>query len=112
MEKKQDASKLIAETILEGLKNGTAPWTKPWTPGQCISPYNPTTGTVYKGVNFVYLSMLGKEDPRWLTYKQGADQGWQVRKGERGRTIQFWKFTDEKLNPLTGEKELVKLERP
>ena len=112
MEKKQDASKLIAETILEGLKNGTAPWTKPWTPEQCISPYNPTTGTVYKGVNFVYLSMLGKEDPRWLTYNQGAAQGWQVRKGERGRTIQFWKFTDEKLNPLTGEKELVKLERP
>ena len=109
---KNDTAGTIANTIIEGLKNGTAPWTKPWTPEQCIAPYNPTTGADYKGVNFIYLSMLGKPDPRWLTYKQGAAHGWQVRKGEKGRTIQFFKFTDEKLNPSTGEIELVKLERP
>ena len=32
----------------------------------------------------------GYEDPRWMTYKQAADQGWQVRKGEKETQIEFW----------------------
>ena len=30
-------------------------------------------------------------DPRWATYKQAAERGWQVRKGERGTTAYFFK---------------------
>jgi antirestriction protein ArdC len=30
-------------------------------------------------------------DPRWATYKQAEDRGWQVRKGERGTTGYFFK---------------------
>jgi antirestriction protein ArdC len=30
-------------------------------------------------------------DPRWATYKQAADKGWQVKKGERGTTAYFFK---------------------
>jgi antirestriction protein ArdC len=30
-------------------------------------------------------------DPRWATYKQAEDRGWQVRKGERGTTGFFFK---------------------
>ena len=36
------------------------------------------------------VSQKGYEDPRWMTYKQAADQGWQVRKGEKGTQIEFW----------------------
>jgi antirestriction protein ArdC len=25
-----------------------------------------------------------------MTYKQAADQGWQVRRGEKGTQIEFW----------------------
>ena len=32
----------------------------------------------------------GYEDPRWMTYKQAAENGWQVRKGEKGTHIEFW----------------------
>jgi putative DNA primase/helicase len=109
---KKNTTNTIADTIIEGLKNGTAPWTKPWTPEQCAAPFNPVTGTVYKGVNFVYLSMVGKSDPRWMTYKQAQSQGWQVRSGEHGRSIQFWKFNEENTDPATGQKETVRRERP
>ena len=109
-------SQQIASTILEAVKTGTAPWQKRWTPEQCITPYNPVSGTVYKGVNLSYLSIIqsieNRPDPRWLTYKQANDNGWQVRRGERGRSIQFWMFDREQVNPQTGEKERVRLERP
>jgi len=34
----------------------------------------------------------GYEDPRWMTYKQAAENGWQVRKGEEGTHIEFWEL--------------------
>lgn len=114
--KLNSTSQQIASTILEAVKTGTAPWQKPWTPEQCITPYNPVSGTVYKGVNLSYLSIIqsieSRADPRWLTYKQASDNGWQVRRGEHGRSIQFWMFDREQVNPQTGEKERVRLERP
>ena len=29
-------------------------------------------------------------DSRWVTYKQAAKEGWQVKPGERGTQIEFW----------------------
>jgi antirestriction protein ArdC len=37
----------------------------------------------------------GFDDPRWLTYKQAAANGWQVRAGEKGTQIEFWQFGEE-----------------
>jgi antirestriction protein ArdC len=34
---------------------------------------------------------FGSGDPRWATYKQAAERGWQVKKGERGTTAYFFK---------------------
>src|SRR5213078_2645332 len=36
----------------------------------------------------------GYEDPRWLTYHQAQENGWQVRRGEKGTQIEFWQFPD------------------
>ncbi len=58
-----------------------------------------------------------------MTYKQANDAGAQVRKGEKGTGIQYWKFVDEhnkkddEGKPLVDKqgkpiKETVKLERP
>lgn len=32
----------------------------------------------------------GYDDPRWMTYKQASDNGWQVRRGEKGTQIEYW----------------------
>jgi len=109
----KNKSEIIAQTIIDGLKNGTAPWIKPWTPEQSIAPYNPVTGTRYKGVNFLYLATLGKPDPRWMTFKQAQQNGWQVKQGSKGTIIQFWKFGDKQDEKTDDQAENeTKRERP
>jgi len=86
----------VAGAIVEQLKGGTAPWVKPWQPGERFMPYNPTSGKAYRGMNAVWLmsraEARGYGDPRWMTYRQAQEARAQVRKGEAGSVIQFWKW--------------------
>lgn len=112
---KKNKSQDMAQDIIESLKNGTAPWVKPWAADQNIIPHNPISGTRYKGVNSIYLTMQGKPDPRWVTFNQAQKKGWQVKKGTKGTTVQFWQFEkDKKTKDESGKivTEKVKLERP
>jgi putative DNA primase/helicase len=117
----------VADALIRQLENGTAPWQKPWKPGERFMPYNPATGSEYRGMNAVWLlsvaDLRGYGDARWLTYKQGESQGAQVRKGERGTPVQYWKFretkpvNDEQGRPVLDEtgapkRVTVELERP
>ena len=63
--------------------------------GSTLLPINPTTGKRYRGINAIQLMSQGRVDQRWLTYKQAAAAGAQVRKGEHGTAIQYWKFSEE-----------------
>ncbi len=115
----------ISETLIKKLKEGTAPWQKPWRAGNSnnFMPHNFTTGNRYRGINALVLMSQEREDGRWLTYKQASALGAQVQKGEMGTTIQYWKTTEQinKLDangkPMKDEqgkpiKVTVKLERP
>jgi N12 class adenine-specific DNA methylase/antirestriction protein ArdC/phage/plasmid primase-like uncharacterized protein len=116
---------VIAEKLIEQLQQGTAPWQRPWQPGEpsAFSPMNPITGKRYRGINAIQLMMEGRADQRWLTYKQAAAAGGQVMKGEKGTPVQYWKFTEEQvIKDENGKPRLndqgekltlsVKLERP
>ena len=122
MTAKQPFHQVVAEQLIKDLQAGTAPWQRPWDAVSRL-PENPTTGNRYKGINALQLLSQGHDDPRWMTYRQAAAAGAQVRKGEKGTPIQYWKFTEEKAkvddngNPVTDAqgnavKETVKLERP
>lgn len=115
----------VAEKLIELLEAGTAPWQKPWEPGRPGAgvPMNPTSGKRYKGINAVFLAAQGYDDPRWMTYNQAHAQGAQVRKGEHGTPVQYWKFSEEQPRldangqPVIGadgkaETVHVQLERP
>lgn len=120
----KDYIEKVASSIIDQLEQGTAPWLKPWEPGQLRLPYNPTTGKEYRGMNSLWLHMQGKEDPRWLTFNQGKAEGANVRKGEKGTHIVYWKFSEERtlkdengrpvIDDETGKakKVNVQLERP
>ena len=97
MEPKKPFHEVVAEKLIEQLKAGTAPWQKPWQPGEpnSLMPMNPTTGKRYKGINAIHLMAQGRDDSRWMTYKQAAAAGAQVRKGEKGTPVQYWKFSEE-----------------
>ena len=113
----------FAEKIIAKLEEGTAPWQKPWTPGQYVAPYNPESGTVYKGINHLGLSLEGYEDPRWMTFKQAEAAGYRIKKGSHATTIVYYQFSreEDKLDddgkPVLGEngepeKVTVLLSRP
>ena len=93
----------VAEKLIEQLRQGTAPWQKPWVPGEpgANMPVNPVTGKRYRGINVLQLMMQERADQRWLTYKQAEAAGAQVLRGEKGTSIQYWKFSEEQ--PLTDE---------
>ena len=123
-EEKKPFHQRVADKLIEQLKQGTAPWQKPWeTTGSSGLPFNPTTGKRYRGVNVLNLMSEGRVDNRWLTYKQAAAQGAQVRKGEKGSLVQYWQFEEERVvrdesgKPVLDaegrqRKEKVELERP
>jgi len=91
---RRDHYQEVTDRIVAALEAGTRPWKQPWENGAPGSPLNATTGRRYHGINVLLLSMtsftLGG-DPRFCSYKQASDRGWQVRKGERGTTVFFFK---------------------
>jgi antirestriction protein ArdC len=111
---KSDHRQDVTDSIVKLLEEGVAPWQKPWE--GLSSPENPTTEKAYRGGNAVHLLATavfrGYQDPRWMTYKQAAEHGWQVNKGEKGTQIEFWeaknksedKSPSEDLSPDKGEK--------
>ncbi|MGH9613550.1 MAG: ArdC family protein, partial [Bryobacteraceae bacterium] len=89
---KRDHRREVTDSIIKMLEEGVAPWQKPWK--GAAMPFNPTTDRAYRGGNALHLLATGiargSEDPRWLTYKQATEQGWQVHRGEKGTHIEFW----------------------
>ena len=81
----------FADAIIEQIRQGTAPWQKPWGPGERVLPANVDTGRSYSGGNSLHLAAVaqsrGYGDVRWGTYRQIQARGGQVRKGEQGTRI-------------------------
>ena len=90
---RRDFREEVTNNIIAMLEKGVAPWQKPWEASGSM-PMNPTTGRSYRGGNAIHLMATamhkGYDDPRWATYKQAANEGWQVKHGERGTQIEFW----------------------
>src|SRR5580692_8184406 len=103
----RDFRQEVTESIIQMLERGVAPWQKPWQPGASSLgiPFNPTSEREYRGGNAIHLMasglQRGYQDPRWMTYKQAADNGWQVRRGEKGTQIEYWevKQASDKTQP-------------
>ena len=121
---KQSFSDRVATELIEQIKQGTAPWQKPWDGRDLQAPVNAITGKPYRGANNVWLSMMQpSDDNRWLTYNQAESIGAQVRKGEKGTTVEYWKFEEDHIKKDKDGKEVLddkgkpiivrhKLERP
>lgn len=83
-----DIRQIITDKIIALLERGTNSSGPRWTGGKATGlPINAKTGEAYHGINVLMLwaEMAEKtySSSQWLTYKQAADLGGQVRKGER-----------------------------
>ena len=82
------------------MEEGTAPWQKPWKPGEVAVPRSLSTGRDYRGGNSLHLMAVaqqkGYSDPRWGTFDHIKYAGGAVRKGEKGTRVVWWDFSQTK----------------
>ena len=113
---KQDVYEQITQAVIEAIESGAGVYRMPWH--NLETPVNATNQKPYRGINSVVLWAIAQKqgyvNSQWATYRQWHDLGAQVRKGERGATVVFWKFFDESgesETPDVDEEEQTKQQR-
>lgn len=81
-----DVYELVTQRILEKLEAGTVPW-QTSSIARVGLPRNFSTGKTYSGINVFLLASLEFQSPYFMTYRQAAEMGGHVRKGEKGFPI-------------------------
>ena len=96
----------VTNRIVAAIEAGTPPWVRPWSVTD-QRPHNAATKRPYRGINTVLLGLeaglKGYASGAWLTYRQAAALGGQVRGGERGTSVVLYKL--QEIREATGEKE-------
>ena len=103
---RRDIEQEVTDKVIAQLEKGVAPWRKSWATGEGLALRE--NGQPYRGYNQFILSMSGYASPFWFTYKKASELGGQVRKGEKGTSIHFFKplaITDKD----TGEDKKIPL---
>lgn len=97
----------VTNTIIGQLEKGAIPWIKPWK-ADSTADHNLVSKKPYRGINRLLLGLSvmghGFHSNTWATYKQFAEAGAQVQKGEKGTHIVFFKPIAGKTNS-EGETE-------
>lgn len=131
MNEKQDVYTRVTNKIIADLERGNLTWLQPWQSGHAageISKPLRAIGKPYQGINVIMLWASAMEQgfdcPIWLTYKQAAELGGQVRKGEKGSLVVYAdKITRTETNDkgedvetaipfMKGYKEFLKIDFP
>ncbi|MCP1549461.1 MULTISPECIES: zincin-like metallopeptidase domain-containing protein [Methylobacteriaceae] len=91
-----DVHHAVTDKIIATMEAGEAgQWTCPWHRTGGGLPRNALTGKAYRGINTLSLwvgaQAAGYSDDRWATYKQWAELGTQVKRGERSTLVVFFK---------------------
>ena len=96
MTEKLDVYSRVTNKIVADLERGNLTWLQPWQAGHQAGPVSRPLragGKAYRGVNVLMLWAAAMEKgyscPLWLTYKQAAELGGQVRKGEHGSLVVY-----------------------
>lgn len=91
---KRDLYQTVTDKIVAQMEAGVLPWQKAWSSIGSSVPMNATTGRAYSGINVLLFWASAEADyakPRYLTFKQALDVGGNVRKGEHGTKVYFYK---------------------
>lgn len=97
---------IISDRLLQIIQtSGKLPWVKEWKGGKANAPMNGFTKRSYDpfGINFFLLSNAPYSSPYWLTYKQVGEMGGNVRKGEKGWPVVFWKISNYEQTKDNGD---------
>jgi antirestriction protein ArdC len=93
---KKDIYTEVTNKIIAALEKNIAPWVQPWSSNNTSSlPRNAVSNQHYRGINIILLwdacMSKGYKSSGWMTYKQAEALGSNVKKGEKGTEIIFYK---------------------
>lgn len=110
--------KELVDKLIQNMEKGYFLTEKAWN-SAALRPYNPASDCFYLGGNRARLMIATLEnnynDPRWCTYNQAKENGWDVRRGAKSVILEKWIFEETKtIENEFGEleKKTVELERP
>ena len=87
-----DFYQAVTDAVVAELEHGLKPWKRPWKTTGAGLPLR-HNGRPYRGINTLVLWMAmtakGYASPYFMTYKQAASMGAQVRKGEKATTVTY-----------------------
>ena len=92
-----DVYSRITDEIVAAIEKGAGDWRMPWhhDGGSIARPRNVASDKPYRGINILALwvaaTRSGYAGGTWGTYRQWAERGCQVRRGETATTVVFWK---------------------
>ena len=90
----ENVARVVADRIIAQLDAGVIPWRKPW---RTEAPRS-IRGRAYSGINGYVLRSVADEgafkSALWITFNEAKARGWNVRKGEHGAPVVFWKLLD------------------
>ena len=92
-----DIHQHITDKIVSAIERGAGDFRLPWhrSAGNIMRPVNIASKKAYRGVNVValwaYAEESGYSSGIWGTYRQWAEAGAQVRKGEKAAYVVFYK---------------------
>jgi antirestriction protein ArdC len=86
----------VTNEIVAQLEAGTRPWHQPWQAGHAAGDVSRPlrfNALPYRGINVVLLWLAAMRqrftNPLWMTYRQAAELGGQVRRGEKGSLVVY-----------------------
>ena len=104
----------ITNAIIARLEAGTVPWRQPWT-GRARSLPRRACGTPYRGTNIFWLWLMAEThhyaSDTWMTYRQAAELGGQVRRGERSTIAVFYKSYGQAVPDATTGGDTIEARR-
>jgi len=109
-----EIQQMVTNIIVEGLEKDICPWIKPWESAQIGgTPKNYNSKREYHSSNKLILTTImmskGYEFNYWVTYKGAKDLGGNVKKGEKGYPVVFWKFVERTKVNENGEEETKRI---
>src|SRR5690349_10601451 len=90
----RDLYQTVTDKIVAQMETGVMPWVKSWSSTGSALPMNAVTNRPYSGINVLLFWMAqdaGYSKPRYLTFKQALEVGGNVRKGEKGTKVYYFR---------------------
>jgi antirestriction protein ArdC len=104
-----DIHQHITDKILSAIEHGAGEFRLPWhrSAGNIMRPVNIASKKAYRGINVLALWATADEKGFsggvWGSYRQWAEAGAQVRKGEKAAFVVFYKELAVAADPETGD---------